>query len=57
MSEKKAETLDSFSDKWIKNTERWELLSNLWNKQNLDLIKSSFEARLIPINKVWPKNS
>ena len=53
MSKKKAITFDGFNDKWFAETERWDLLSSLWNKDILNLPKLG-EARLIALNKCWP---
>ena len=50
----KAQTFDGFSDKWIRNTERWDLLSDMWNNYTVSKLKDSLIARLIPLNKVWP---
>ncbi len=50
----KALTLDGWSDAWIKKTERWDLLANLWNQESMALLRKSFEAKLVPLNKVWP---
>jgi hypothetical protein len=39
---------------WIKTTERWDLLANLWNQESMTLLQKSFVAKLVPLNKVWP---
>ena len=31
-----------------------KLLRDLWNPQAMEKLKDIFEARLIPLNKVWP---
>lgn len=54
MSSKKAIGFDSISDTWIKITGCTFLLKDLWNNNNLQLLKSSFRTDLIPLNKVWP---
>jgi hypothetical protein len=46
-------TLDGFSDTWMKKTERSDLLADLWNKKAISDLASIFEARLIPLKKVW----
>jgi len=55
MSTNKAITFDGFSDKWIKNLEQTQLINDVWNKKNLNKIVNLGEARLIPLNKVWPE--
>ena len=37
MSINKGTNGDGFSDKWIKNTNKWWLLSNLWNDNIIKL--------------------
>ena len=54
MSKKKKQSLLTvFNDKWFAETERWDLLSSLWNKDILNLPKLG-EARLIALNKCLP---
>ena len=56
MSKKKAVTYDGFSDKWIRETKNPKLLMNWWNNDSIKWLSDNiFEARLIPLNKVWPK--
>ena len=50
----KALVYDGISDNWITQTERWDLLNDLWNSDNLQLINTIFEARLVPLNKKFP---
>lgn len=47
-------TADGFSDTWLRSTQRWELLADLWNPQAIHRLTGSFEARLVALNKVWP---
>ena len=54
MSSNKAVTFDGFCDTWIKNTKRLDLLSDLWKKQTFIDNPLIGEARLVPLNKVWP---
>lgn len=51
----KGHTFDGFSDVWVRRTERWELLANLWNATALRQLARIFEARLVPLNKAWPE--
>ena len=53
-SANKAESFDFISGRWIKFTQRWDLLFNLWNFEAIQMLERSFEARLVPLNKVWP---
>ena len=53
-SQKKGLTFDGFSDVWLKNTWRFDLLADLWNQTSINQLSHSFEARLVPLNKVWP---
>ena len=56
MSKKKAVTYDGFSDKWIRESKNSKLLMSWWNSESIKwLTDNIFEARLIPLNKVWPK--
>ena len=56
MSKNKAVTFDGFSDIWFKQTKDTELLRDWWNPEVMSLlIQKSFETRLIPLNKVYPK--
>ena len=56
MSKKKAVTYDGFSDKWISETKNPKLLMNWWNNDSIKWLSDNiFEARLIPLNKAWPK--
>jgi hypothetical protein len=50
----KAITFDAFSDVWFKSTPRTDLICNLWNPAGIEQLQSSFEARLVPLNKAWP---
>ncbi len=50
----KALALDAISDTWMRQTQRKDLLCNLWNADALTQMSRSFEARLVPLNKVWP---
>jgi hypothetical protein len=55
MSKNKAVTFDGFSDNWFKETKSVELLRNWWNPQTIKMLMPlSMEARLIPLNKVYP---
>ncbi len=47
-------TADGFSDTWLKKTQCWELLADLWHPQAINNLARCFEARLIALNKVWP---
>ena len=55
VSRNKAVSFDGFSDNWIHYTERSYYLKNLWNNQSIKILgEKIFEARVIPLNKVWP---
>jgi hypothetical protein len=55
MSKDKAVTFDGFSDNWFRETKSTELLRNWWNPQTIKMLMPiSMEARLIPLNKVYP---
>ena len=54
MSHDKGLTEDGYSDSWIRTTSRWELLSDLWNKNTMENVPEIFKARLVPLNKKWP---
>ena len=45
---------DGFIDSWLKNTKRLDLLTNLWNDNNIKQVPNFYEVELIPLNKVWP---
>ncbi len=51
-SQREGLTFDGFSDVWVKNTRRFDLLVNLWNQTSINKLCHSFEARLVPLNKV-----
>ncbi len=53
-SQRKGLTFDGFLDVWVKNTRRFDLLADLWNQESINQLSLSFEARLVPLNKVWP---
>ena len=53
-SSNKAETFDFISDKWLRLTKRCDFLGDLWNHNTIQMLEKSFEARLVPLNKVWP---
>ena len=42
------------SDLWIKKTQNWEILSNLWNNDAAEINNKIYKARLIPLNKAHP---
>ena len=49
-------TMDGLSDTFLKKTEKRELLQDWWNDSTIRALgEPSFEARLIPLNKVHPK--
>ena len=54
LSSNRALTEDGFSDAWIRRTQNTALISNLWRKDTILKLKKSFQARLVPLNKVWP---
>jgi hypothetical protein len=55
MSSEKGLAFDGLSDTWFRDTKNWKLLSNWWDSKTMKSIsKESFEARLIPLNKVHP---
>ena len=55
LSKNKAATFDGFSDIWFKQTQNVHLLQDWWNHQTIKrLSPQSMEARLIPLNKVYP---
>ena len=56
LSSNRALTKDGFSDAWIRRTQNTALISNLWRnyKDTRLKLKKSFQARLVPLNKVWP---
>ena len=54
-SQNKGITFDGFSDTWFKQNKNTSLLKNWWNQSLISkLSKLIFEARLIPLNKVYP---
>lgn len=38
----------------MRRTKKLKLLADLWNADTMRRLERSFEARLIPLNKVWP---
>ena len=54
LSYNKAITEDGFSDIYLRLPKFWKLFSDLWNPQCMELLQSIFNARLVPLNKVWP---
>ena len=55
MSKYKAVTFDGWSDHWFHFTQNSALINNWWNLETIKLLGPKiFEARLIPLNKVWP---
>jgi len=56
LNQNKGITNDGYSDTWLKNTTRRDLICNWWNPTSLKLLgEGIFRARLIPLNKVYPK--
>lgn len=56
MTENKALSWDGFSDNFLRRTNQWHLLSDLWTPHVMQWIDSIIgSARLIPLNKVWPE--
>ena len=51
----RALTFDGFSDHWLRNTKRRKMIGDLWNRRTILALSSIFEARLCPLNKVWPE--
>jgi hypothetical protein len=51
----RALTFDGFSDHWLRNTKKRKLIGDLWNRRTILALSSIFEARLCPLNKVWPE--
>jgi hypothetical protein len=46
---------DGFSESWFISTKNLNLINNLWTKEALKSFGYSiFEAKLTPLNKVWP---
>ena len=55
MSKNKGLTNDGWSDNFIRKLKKnKKLLRDLWNPSAMEKLKDIFEARLIPLNKVWP---
>ncbi|KAL4467970.1 hypothetical protein ABPG72_021751 [Tetrahymena utriculariae] len=55
MSQNKAIVFDGFIDNWFKKLANSTILADLWNHTCMSLLnKTSFSARLIPLNKKWP---
>ncbi len=54
MSKNKSITFDGFSDLWLKETKKKNLIDNLWNTEFLSKVKDFLCCRLIPLNKEWP---
>ena len=54
MSKDKGLADDGISDHWIKTTEKWYLLNNIWNDDIMENFSEIFKARLVPLNKKWP---
>ena len=55
MSKNKGLTNDGWSDNFIRKLKNnKKLLRDLWNPSAKNKLKDIFEARLIPLNKVWP---
>ena len=51
---KQLPTYDGLSENWFLKSNRFDILSNLWNKECIELMPNLGEARLIPLNKVYP---
>jgi len=47
-------TPDGFSDTWLKKTQCWALIADLWNLKEINRLTRCFEARLIALNRMWP---
>ena len=47
-------TQDGISDTWIKKTDKWYLINDLWKKDTMSKLQQIFEARLVPLNKKYP---
>lgn len=55
INKEKAITLSGFSLEFFITCKKSELLSDWWRREHIaKLYESIFEARLIPLNKVWP---
>ena len=55
MSTKKAITFDGFSDHWIHHSKNINFFNDIWNDNSIKKLGDKiFEARIIPLNKVWP---
>jgi hypothetical protein len=54
LAKNKAITFDGFVEDWFLKTERIDLVSNFWNRETVEANRNLGEARLIPLNKVYP---
>ena len=55
MSKIKGLTNDGWSDNFNRKLKKnKKLIRDLWNPSAMEKLKDIFEARLIPLNKVWP---
>ena len=54
MSKNKGLTGDGFSDNWFANTTHINIINDLWKYDTFKLLPNIGEAKLIPLNKVWP---
>jgi hypothetical protein len=53
LSRNKGITNDCISDSWLKKTNNYNLVNDLWNLNSLKAAIKSLEARLVPLNKKW----
>jgi hypothetical protein len=54
MSKNKGMTNDGISDTWLRKTEKWYLINNIWTRDSVAKLDQIFEARLVPLNKKYP---
>jgi len=54
MSKNKGMTNDGISDTWLRKTEKWYLINNIWTRESVAKLDQIFEARLVPLNKKYP---
>jgi hypothetical protein len=55
MSNGKALGYDLVSDQWLRRTKNIELIQNLWNPIIFDNCRQVFRARLVPLNRAYPR--
>lgn len=55
MSYNKSISYDGVSDKFLRTTKNIYLINDLWKQSTIETNPKCCQARLIPLNKVYPK--